>query len=223
MTSWGIASRSAGCGCGVRQDRGATLGGDGRPGAPPTGRADRPRRHAELLGIILAAAGAFAFVEIRDRNETARTTARFDPPVWAGQNVPGACSGGFYARREDLITIAPVRYPGEAGVAGVIGVFRVGQAPGIARAVTLGAVKSGGMKGDMGAGGSLPRPLLNTARPAATATAGASGPYGPRSPRSCAPQRHSRVVTARASSRARQSIGVHAARGLEWADLAGSM
>jgi hypothetical protein len=82
-----------------------------------------------LLAIILVAAGAYAFVEIRDRHETARTTARFDPPVWAGQNVPGACSGGFYARRERTIVITIVAHcanPGEALRAlggGLLGIF----------------------------------------------------------------------------------------------------
>lgn len=43
---------------------------------------------------------------VRERNETLRTTARFDPPVWAGQNGPaGYCPGGFYARRGQTIVL----------------------------------------------------------------------------------------------------------------------
>lgn len=45
---------------------------------------------------------------IRERQETARTTARYDPPVWAGQNVPNACSGGFYARYRETIVLTIV-------------------------------------------------------------------------------------------------------------------
>ena len=47
----------------------------------------------------LATAGYLGIGALRDRAQTVRTTARFDPPVLAGQNVPGPCStGGFYAR-----------------------------------------------------------------------------------------------------------------------------
>jgi hypothetical protein len=42
---------------------------------------------------------------VRERAETARTTARFDPPVLAGQIVPGGCTGGFYARHGDAIVL----------------------------------------------------------------------------------------------------------------------
>ena len=54
--------------------------------------------------------GGAAVVAIREHGETARTTARFDPPVWAGQNVPGACSGGFYARRDRTIVLTIVAH-----------------------------------------------------------------------------------------------------------------
>jgi hypothetical protein len=59
--------------------------------------------------ILVAATGYLAVGVMRDGAETTRTTARFDPSVWAGQNVPGACSGGFYARDRQTIvlTITP--------------------------------------------------------------------------------------------------------------------
>jgi hypothetical protein len=82
-----------------------------------------------LLGILVAIAAAWAPGAIRDRNETARTTSRFDPPVWAGQNVPGACSGGFYARRSTTIVLTIVAHcavPGETlrtADGRVIGIF----------------------------------------------------------------------------------------------------
>jgi hypothetical protein len=61
-----------------------------------------------LAAIVLALVGYWAVVSIEDRNETARTTTRFDPPVWSGQNVPGACSGGFYARHGETIVLTIV-------------------------------------------------------------------------------------------------------------------
>ena len=68
-----------------------------------------------LLGIVIAAGGLWAAGFLRERNETARTTARFDPPVWAGQNVPGACSGGFYARRDHTIVLTIVAHCANPG------------------------------------------------------------------------------------------------------------
>lgn len=64
---------------------------------------------------ILASVGWYAWFTIRYRGETERTTARFDPPVWAGQNVPGACSGGFYARSASGIVITIVAHCAEPG------------------------------------------------------------------------------------------------------------
>jgi hypothetical protein len=63
---------------------------------------------AILIGIILGAVAYWAIGAFREREETARATARFDPPVWAGQNVPWACSGGFYARHDDTIVLTIV-------------------------------------------------------------------------------------------------------------------
>jgi len=84
---------------------------------PPQLRSHRdPRRIARILrvlivvlvAIVVAEVGYWAAAAIRERGETVRTTPRFDPPVWAGQNVPGACSGGFYARRDDTIVLTIV-------------------------------------------------------------------------------------------------------------------
>jgi hypothetical protein len=68
-----------------------------------------------LLGVVIAIVAAWAPGAIREWNETARSTARFDPPVWAGQNVPGACSGGFYARRDTTIVLTIVAHCAEPG------------------------------------------------------------------------------------------------------------
>lgn len=79
------------------------------------------RAFTVVVAVILVASAAYLAVgAMRDRTETTRTTARFDPPVWAGQNVPGPCaSGGFYARDEQsiVLTIAahcPVAMPGSS-------------------------------------------------------------------------------------------------------------
>ena len=56
--------------------------------------------------ILVATAATLAVGVLHDRAETTRTTARFDPAVWAGQNVPGPCaSGGFYARDRQTIVL----------------------------------------------------------------------------------------------------------------------
>jgi hypothetical protein len=82
-----------------------------------------------LHGIVIALGGIWAVGAVREHNETARTTARFNPPVWAGQNVPGACSGGFYARRGQTIVLTIVAHcarPGDTlrdANGDVVGVF----------------------------------------------------------------------------------------------------
>ncbi len=68
-----------------------------------------------LLGVIVAAGAFWAVRAMRESNETTRTTPRYDPPVWAGQNVPFACSGGFYARREATIVLTIVAHCAQPG------------------------------------------------------------------------------------------------------------
>lgn len=69
-----------------------------------------------VLAVVAATmAGILAVRLLGDRAETARTTAEFDPPVWAGQDVPGACSGGFYARDGDAIVLTIVAHCAEPG------------------------------------------------------------------------------------------------------------
>jgi len=65
-----------------------------------------------LAGIILGAGAYWGIGAIRERDQTARTTPEFDPPVLAGQDVPGACSGGFYARTETTIVLTIVAHCG---------------------------------------------------------------------------------------------------------------
>ena len=68
-----------------------------------------------LALIALVLGGSLALRYLGDRAETARTTEEFDPPVWAGQNVPGACSGGFYARDGTAIVLTIVAHCVEPG------------------------------------------------------------------------------------------------------------
>jgi len=84
-----------------------------------------------VLAVTLVALLAYwAIVTIEDRNETERIAARFDPPVWAGQNFNVYCAGGFYARQESTIVLlisAHCNNPGdtlrdaEGQVIGVLG------------------------------------------------------------------------------------------------------
>lgn len=63
-----------------------------------------------LAVIAVAMAVALALRVLDQRAQTVRTTERFDPPVWAGQNVPGACSGGFYVRQGEAIALTIVAH-----------------------------------------------------------------------------------------------------------------
>jgi hypothetical protein len=54
-----------------------------------------------LLVALAALAIAIAVLALQPR----RTTPVYDPPVLAGQQLWGACAGGFYARRGDAIVL----------------------------------------------------------------------------------------------------------------------
>jgi hypothetical protein len=69
-----------------------------------------------LAAIALGLVGKGALAAIEDRNETARTTARFEPPVWAGQNFIPSCAGGFYARRASTVVLIISAHCGEPGL-----------------------------------------------------------------------------------------------------------
>jgi hypothetical protein len=94
-----------------------------RPGAriPSDARARRTvrlvRGFTVVVAVILVAAAAYLAVGvILDRGETTRTTARFDPPVWAGQNFIVQCAGGFYARHESTIVLIISAHCGNPGL-----------------------------------------------------------------------------------------------------------
>ncbi len=61
-----------------------------------------------LVAIILVGGAYLGIGAVRERVETARTTVEFEPPVLAGQNVPNACSAGFYARSRSTIMLTIV-------------------------------------------------------------------------------------------------------------------
>lgn len=73
-----------------------------------------PRRLliAGLVGLLI---GIGVFVAARAM-EPRRTTPVYDPPVLAGQRVPGYCSAGFYARRGDTIVLTSSDHCGGEGM-----------------------------------------------------------------------------------------------------------
>src|SRR4051794_16881011 len=100
-------SDAPGTGVGIRPDLGH-LAGRGAPGRVP--RALTTVVVAVVLGLGIAFIVARVADGMRGGVETARTPPRYDPPVWAGQNVPGACSGGFYPRHNDTIVLTIVAH-----------------------------------------------------------------------------------------------------------------
>lgn len=87
------------------------------------------RLNIVLWGMLVGAAVLWVAGFLREFVPSPRSTPRFDPPVWAGQNVPGACSGGFYARHEATIVLTIVAHcavPGTTlrdGAGRLIGTF----------------------------------------------------------------------------------------------------
>lgn len=81
-----------------------------------------------LLGVLFVVGAIWIGSSV---TRPQRTTPLYDPPVLAGQQIPGYCSGGVYARRGDTIvlTTSPhcagegvVAYdPGRTTVQGVFG------------------------------------------------------------------------------------------------------
>lgn len=55
-----------------------------------------------LVGVLL---GIAVFTIVRAITTPRRTTPFYDPPVLAGQQLWGACSGGVYARRGDTVVL----------------------------------------------------------------------------------------------------------------------
>lgn len=68
-----------------------------------------------LVAVLIAIVAVWTGRTIAERNETARSTARFDPPVGAGQNIIAGCSGGFYARHGTTIVLTSSAHCGSPG------------------------------------------------------------------------------------------------------------
>ena len=65
-----------------------------------------------LLGVLL---GFALYWGVPEATKARRTTPLFDPPVLAGQQIPGYCSGGVYARRGDVIVLTSSPHCGGEG------------------------------------------------------------------------------------------------------------
>jgi hypothetical protein len=61
-------------------------------------------RHLVLVAVIALLIG-IAALGVVTTWQPPRTTRDYDPPVLAGQQLWGACAGGFYARRGDTIVL----------------------------------------------------------------------------------------------------------------------
>ena len=64
-------------------------------------------RPLRVLTVVLAGLliGFAAFALVKTVTQPRRTTPLYDPPVLAGQQLWGACAGGFYARHADTIVL----------------------------------------------------------------------------------------------------------------------
>jgi hypothetical protein len=58
-----------------------------------------------LIGLTVIAVLGIAAIVVRQVSQTARSTPLYESPVLAGQQLWGACAGGFYARRGDSIVL----------------------------------------------------------------------------------------------------------------------
>jgi hypothetical protein len=61
--------------------------------------------HLLIVLLVGLAVGIGAILIVRTVTQPRRTTPVFDPPVLAGQQLWGACAGGFYARLDDTIVL----------------------------------------------------------------------------------------------------------------------
>lgn len=65
-----------------------------------------------LVGVLL---GIGLFWSVSTITTPRRTTPLYDPPVLAGQQIPGYCSGGVYARHGDSIVLTSSPHCGNEG------------------------------------------------------------------------------------------------------------
>lgn len=85
---------------------------------------------ALLIGLAAVALFGIAAIVVRQASQPTRPTPVYEPPVLAGQQLWGACAGGFYARRGDTIVLTSsghcttegaVAYSNDETVRGVFG------------------------------------------------------------------------------------------------------
>ena len=65
----------------------------------------RPARRLAIVALAGLLLGLAVYATFGALTTLHRTTPVFDPPVLAGQQLWGACTGGFYARRGDSIVL----------------------------------------------------------------------------------------------------------------------
>ena len=65
-----------------------------------------------LLGVLL---GIGLYRGVTTLTTPRRTTPLYDPPVLAGQQIPGYCSAGVYARRGDVVVLTSSPHCGGEG------------------------------------------------------------------------------------------------------------
>jgi hypothetical protein len=73
------------------------------PGATRSARVRA--RNLLIIAIAGLSVGIGSFGIVSAVTTPRRTTPVYDPPVLAGQQIPGFCSGGFYARHGDAIVL----------------------------------------------------------------------------------------------------------------------
>ncbi len=74
-------------------------------GAVRAGGRWRTRPFLVLIGVLVVLLLVTGALAVAQAMQPKRTTPVYDPPVLAGQQLWGACSGGFYARRGDTIVL----------------------------------------------------------------------------------------------------------------------
>ena len=93
----------------------------------PATRLSRLARAARLLIVALAGIllGAVVYWVVGAATSPRRTTPLHDPPVLAGQQIPGYCSGGVYARLGETVVLTSSPHCGGEGTVvrgqGVVG------------------------------------------------------------------------------------------------------
>ena len=73
--------------------------------ARPTGRTRVHLLRLLIVGLAGLLVGIGLVLIVRAVTQPRRTTPLYDPPVLAGQQLWGACAGGFYARHADAIVL----------------------------------------------------------------------------------------------------------------------